>query len=269
MRFLLFIALAFTSGMMGSAVANTPKVKVVEEPPAWLGVGFNIGTPVTITEVIRDAPADIAGIVARDVIVAIDDKPVPTGQDLIDKIKSYRVGDRVRVSVSRRGRLLKLWTDLTGHLTPAELIQRRLVDKKAPALMLPRMHGKNSGDLAQLRGKVVVLEFWSTTCAQCKETFEALANFEAENIGEVAVLIVTPDSQATLAEFLKVYSTPLTVLHDSRGRIKGRYYAEMNDPTVVVIGRDGIVRHADTGPDLNMDDLLLEAKRAARERPSS
>ena len=267
MRFVLVIALALAGGYVGSAAANTPKA--ADEPAPWLGVGYDNGTrTVRINEVIRDTPADIAGIVYGDVIVAIDEKPVRSGNELRDNILSHRVGDRVRVSVSRRGRLLNLWTDLTGHLEPAELIQRRLVDKEAPLFSLPRLHGKNPGRLLQLRGKVVVLEFWSTTCAQCTKTFESLANFEAENVDDVAVLTITPESSHTLNEFLKGHSMALTVLHDSHGQLKQAYRSGLGGPTLVVIDRDGIVRHADTGPDLDIDYLLLEAKRAARERPS-
>jgi peroxiredoxin len=251
----------------GVGLANTPRP--APEPAPWLGVGFNGGSGiVVVNEVIRDTPADIAGIVLGDVIVGIDDKPVRNGDDLISKIRSHRVGDKVQVSVSRRGRVVKMWTELTGHLDPGELIQRRLVDKPAPPFALTRMHGKHSGELSQLQGKVVVLEFMSTDCAACKNTFEALANFEAESIGEAAVLTITPESSRTLNNFLKNYTMALTVLHDPRDRLKRIYKAELNGPTVVVIGRDGIVRHAGTGPELNIDDLLLEARRAVRERPS-
>lgn len=266
MRFVLLITLALTGALAGSGQANTPSTP---EPSPWLGVGFNGGSGIVIVnEVIRDTPADIAGIVLGDVIVGINDKPVKDGDDLITEIRSHRVGDKVQVSVSRRGRLMKMWTELTGHLEPGELIQRRLVDKEAPNFVLTRMHGKNSGELTQLLGKVVVLEFMSTGCQPCKKTFEALANFEAETLGEAVVLTITPESKNTLKNFLKKYTMALTVLHDPGDRLKRIYRAEINGPTVVVIGRDGIVRHAGTGPDLNIDDLLLEARRAVRERPS-
>jgi cytochrome c biogenesis protein CcmG/thiol:disulfide interchange protein DsbE len=266
-RFVLLIALALAGGYVGSAMANTPQV--MEEPPPWLGVGFANGKmAVRVTEVIRDTPADIAGIAPHDVIVALDGKPVKDGNDLVNSILAHRVGDRVLVSVSRRGRLLKMFTELTGKLDPRELIQRRLVDKEAPPFSLSRMHGKNLGDLGRLRGKVVLLEFWSTSCAQCQETFESLASLEAETFGEVAVLTITPDATPTFNRFLKSYSMPLTVLHDPNSRLKQVYKVEEMGPTIVLIGRDGIVRHADTGPELNLDDLLLEARRAARERTS-
>jgi cytochrome c biogenesis protein CcmG, thiol:disulfide interchange protein DsbE len=38
----------------------------------------------------------------------------------------------------------------------------------APALRLPRLNGTGTLDLASLRGKVVVVNFWQSTCYPCK-----------------------------------------------------------------------------------------------------
>ncbi len=267
MRFFFLLALVCAIGAAGNAQADVPKL--VAEQPAWLGVGFNgNGRMVMIDEVIRDTPADIAGLTKHDVIVGINDKPIKDGSDLINQIQAHRVGDRVKVSIRRGRRLLDLWTELTGKLEPRELIQRRLVDRQATPFVLRKLHGSHVGSLEQLRDKVVVLEFWSTSCKGCPKTLEPLAAFEAEHVGDVAVLLITPESQTAINSYLKSYSLPLTILQDTTGRIKALYRCELSGPTVIVIGRDGVVRHADTGPDLNIDDLLLEAKRAVREQPS-
>lgn len=267
MRFLLLLALVVASGSAGIAQANAPKQ--VAEPAAWLGVGFNGNARmVMINEVIRDTPADIAGLTVNDVIVGINDRPVRSGDELVRQIQEHRVGDRVKVSIRRGSRPLHLWTELTGKLEPRELIQRRLVDNEAIPFTMPRLQGNHTGNLKALRDKVVVLEFWSTTCKGCQETLAPLASFEAEHAGDVAVLLITPESKASIDSYLKSYSLPQTILQDANGRMKLLYRCELAGPTVIVIGRDGIVRHADTGPDLNIDDLLLEAKRAVREQPS-
>ncbi len=267
MRSLVFAALLLASGI--SAQADAQPSHMAPQPKPWLGVGFNGNTNlVVITEVIRDTPADIAGLVIRDVILGVDDQPVRNGDDLIKEISGHRIGDKVKLSIRRRGRALQLWTELTGMLDPSELIQRRLVDNQAVPFHLPVLQGKHSGELKGLRDKVVVLEFWSTSCTGCAKTLEPLVSFEAEHAGDVAVLLITPDSSQGLQSYLKNYTLPLTVLHDANARTKALYRCELGGPTVVVIGRDGIVRHADTGPGLNIDDLLLEAKRAVREQRS-
>jgi peroxiredoxin len=276
MRFLLYLAVVLATGSAGGALADVPKnsprgngPRLAAEPPAWLGVGFNGNSRVVvINEVIRDTPADIAGLTVNDVITGINDKAVRSGDELIREIKAHRVGDRVKVSIRRGASPLHLWTELTGKLEPSELIQRRLVDTEAIDFALPRLHGTHIGDLKELRGKVVVLEFWSTTCKGCPKTLEPLASFEAEHAGDVAVLLITPESNSAIQSYLKTYTSAQTILQDASGRLKMRYRCELSGPTVVVVGRDGIVRHADTGPDLNIHDLLLEAKRAVRERSS-
>ncbi len=267
MRSLFFVALLIAGGLSASALANPSSM--APEPRAWLGVGFNGNSrALVINEVIRDTPADIAGLQVNDVILGIDGNAIRKGEDLIKVIESHRVGDRVEVSLRRAGQALRVSTELAGKLDPSELIQRRLVDNPAIPFSLPTLHGKEPGHLKKLRDKVVVLEFWSTTCSGCAKTLGPLASFSAEHAGDVAVLLITPESAQTVTSYLKNYASPLTVLHDAYGRTKVLYRSPMDGPTVVVVGRDGIVRHADTGSNIDMDDLLLEAKRAVREQPA-
>jgi peroxiredoxin len=275
MRFPFMICLVLCSAAAGSASANTPAgpqakpaPRVVAEPDAWLGVGFdgNASSYVRLNEVIRDTPADIAGLVVGDVIVGINDQRIRNGDHLQELIRAHRVGERVKVSVRRGNSSLEVSTELTGKLDPSELIRRRLVDEEAPLFNLSSLHGNDPGDLNQLRGKVVILEFWATSCSECAKTLEPLANFEAESIGDVAVVLITPESQGAIRDHMKDFSLPFTILQDVNSRVKRLYHGELAGPTVVLIGRDGIVRHADTGPDLNIHDLVLQAKRAVREQ---
>ncbi len=232
----------------------------------WLGIGFRGSAGgVIVDEVIPDSPADIAGILVGDVVVAVGRSPTRMPNRLVSAIQKYSVGDQTVVSVRRKGKLLRLHAELASFLSPAELLRRRLVDRDAPSFSLPVVHGEAEGDLEKLRGKVVVLEFWSSWCGPCKASFEPLANLEAAHLGELVVLTITADQDSQLTRFHSGYAMPLPVLHDPERRVHQAYHYEQSLPTIIVIGRDGLVRYADTGSSLNLDSVLLSAKRAVRE----
>jgi len=83
----------------------------------WLGVGIQDLTPelaeyygikdkkgVLITEVFKGDPADQAGIKPKDVIIAVDEKPVNSARDLSTAIAGIPVGKRSKITLIREGR---------------------------------------------------------------------------------------------------------------------------------------------------------------------
>lgn len=125
----------------------------------------------------------------------------------------------------------------------------------APTLRLPDMDGKPV-DLAQYKGRVVLVNFWATWCPPCRKEFPSLGRvrklfkpgqFEvlAVNVGEDADTVFsftgTPefpvlfdrDSQVMAAWPVK--GLPTTLLVDRQGRIAFRAVGgrEFDDPEIV------------------------------------
>lgn len=63
---------------------------------------------VLVASVARNSAADDAGLRERDVIVALDDQPVTTFDQLADYIDSRNIGEQVRITVNRDGEELQL-----------------------------------------------------------------------------------------------------------------------------------------------------------------
>lgn len=99
-----------------AAAAGQQGWQVRTESPAWLGVGYDVrwvqraGTcepQVLVERVVQGSPADRAGLRAGDVILALDDRPIP-GSRLESVARGLRPGDSLRFRVERDGQVRQL-----------------------------------------------------------------------------------------------------------------------------------------------------------------
>lgn len=68
---------------------------------------------VLVTKVVGASPAERAGIVAGDMILRLDGGDIYSIEDLLSEIHNRKIGDKVRITVYRRGREENLETPLT------------------------------------------------------------------------------------------------------------------------------------------------------------
>jgi thiol-disulfide isomerase/thioredoxin len=123
------------------------------------------------------------------------------------------------------------------------------VGDPAPSFSLASLDG-GTVTLADLRGKVVCLDFWATWCATCKAALPALdALARRPGLEDVRFLAVSIDRDRALAEKFLAQQLPeraLTPLYDPGGSLLARYGAD-GMPALYVIDRDGTVRHVESG----------------------
>ena len=109
---------------------------------------------------------------------------------------------------------------------------------QAPDINLPCIDG--SVNLAELKGKVVYLDFWASWCEPCKKSFPWLHDIKqrfAEKGFEVVA--VNLDKDRKLAdEFLKVMDVNFVVAFDESGEVASNYKLK-GMPSSYLIGRDG------------------------------
>ena len=126
-----------------------------------------------------------------------------------------------------------------------------LLGQEAPELSLAVAAGAGSGGpshvrLSDMSGSVVVLDFWASWCSACRKTTPILntlqEEFESRDISFYAVN-VEPIEKRRVALAHEDFGTDFPTLHD-RGGLAQREYAVRVLPTVVVVGRDGVVEFA-------------------------
>jgi peroxiredoxin len=121
--------------------------------------------------------------------------------------------------------------------------------QKAPAFSLPTLKGPAVA-LANLRGKVVLIDFWAQWCEPCKKELPELDKLAKAYAGKgVVVLTVNIDKQRANAERLvKQLGLGLEVLLDPSGSVAASYDPEKM-PTSFVVDKKGIVRFVNSGFD--------------------
>jgi peroxiredoxin len=115
--------------------------------------------------------------------------------------------------------------------------------------------------LADLRGKVIVLNFWATSCSTCVKEMPRLVEthrrFHAQGLETLAVAM-SYDPPAYVMQFAKTRELPFRVTMDLDGSLAKAFGDVELTPTTLVIDRKGqIVKRYIGEPDFAaMDDLL-------------
>jgi thiol-disulfide isomerase/thioredoxin len=97
-------------------------------------------------------------------------------------------------------------------------------DHPAHSVNLPDLRGRGTFHLSSVAGKPIVLNFWSSTCAPCKQETPAMASV-ARSLGSQVefVGIDTVDARSRAIEFIARYKVPYQIAFDPDGQLADKY----------------------------------------------
>ncbi len=122
-----------------------------------------------------------------------------------------------------------------------------LVGQPARAFSLPDTEG-HTVSLEQFAGQVVLLDFWASWCGPCREALPVTQTLHQRYAqqGLVVLGINQGESQSVVADFVRDNGYTFPMLLDTAQRV-GDDYRVRGIPTVILIDRDGIIRHVRVG----------------------
>lgn len=113
----------------------------------------------------------------------------------------------------------------------------------APAVDFTTLDGERIS-MRDLRGKVVYVNFWATSCATCiKEMPDVIKTYErfAPRGFELLAVAMSYDPPQYVRNYTRQYRLPFKVVLDTQGRIAAAFDNVNLTPTAVLIGKNGTV----------------------------
>ncbi len=121
------------------------------------------------------------------------------------------------------------------------------IDKTAPDFTV--QDSDRSVTLSQLRGKIVVLNFWATWCPPCIDEMPSLVEMQKQmrNKGVTVLAVSVDDDRGAYTKFLADHKIDLLTVRDDRKK-SSILYGTFKYPETYIIDRSGTVRRKFIGP---------------------
>jgi len=215
--------------------------------PGWLGVELAKRQPgepgVLLRSVMRESPAERAGLHGGDIVLSIDGETVAHPHELRERVMAARSGARVSLGVLRGDQTRLFAVDLEAAPNDDELMRKNYVGAPAPDFgALDTVQGSITPSLPALKGRVVVLEFWASWCGVCHVLAPTLNGWHDRYSAQgVTVLGVTTDPVDLAGRTAGELGLGYPLASDGSGNMQ-RAYRAYALPTLFVIDKQGNVR---------------------------
>ena len=217
----------------------------MEEGQGWLGLRFDPGTT-RVVQVVDKSPAAKAGLAVDDEIESLDGVHVQRSQEIVRTVAETKPGTVITLAVRRAGKQLTFPVKLAVRPPDDRLMRESLIDKPAPAFSATGIDGAPMV-LADLRGQVVLIDFWATWCGPCTTQFPHLNEWHAQYAQQGLRIVALSDEEPDLVrEYVKATQLTYPIGLDPDSRIRAAYLVP-GMPTTVIIDRAGVVRYIAVG----------------------
>ncbi len=121
------------------------------------------------------------------------------------------------------------------------------LNKPAPDFTLKSMSGENV-KLSELRGNVVMINFWASWCGPCRQEMPLLDEFykKYSKLGFVLLGVNVEEDSSKAANYLKEVPVSFPILYDNTNAVSKMYDIDAM-PSTVLVDRNGNMRFLHRG----------------------
>lgn len=150
-----------------------------------------------------------------------------------------------------------------SYLKMVAELRKSMLNETAPSFALLDLDG-NKVDIKDLKGKVVVADFWATWCGPCIASFPAMQKMVNKYKAEDKVRFVfintwenAEDKKKNAADFIAKSKYNFQVLMDNEDKVVQQFKVE-GIPTKFVIDGNGVIRFKSVGFNASEDVAIAE-----------
>ena len=241
------------------ALFHTAAAQPSPQPRPWMGVSMADAEAggALVRHVVRSSPAAKAGVREGDRVVRVDGARSATSRDVMNLVAAHAVGEHVALTVARDNAEKTLRIDLAAFPSHDDILKMDHVGSPAPAWKgVQQVSGSVPRTISELKGRVVILDFWATWCGPCRLVAPKLSALQARYGAQgLSVIGLTSDTVEEVASFAGRADMRYGVGVDKDGDTNAAYTVA-NLPTLFVVDKKGVVRDIAVGYDPSRDPQL-------------
>lgn len=240
--------------------ATSPQVATIPAPiklrhprgrTPWLGVELRATDPdkagVQIARVLPGSPAAAAHLQAGDILLRLGEANANSPADVASWVRAQKLGSSQPFSIQRGKQTHLIRAQLDGLPEFEDRLRLAFVGRKAPEISGVVTFQGEAASLKELKGQVVVLEFWASFCGVCRFLAPVLDNWQRQYQPQGAQIVgITPDPPQKGMEVARQTGMTYTLASDPQAKITREYMASQI-PTILILDRQGIVHDVIVG----------------------